>query len=81
MQTSPAYTGSFCLMKRLPCIKIEQLPEGRQKQSFKLLVIGKVKNPRALKNFRCPVNYDHSETAWMTADIFTIGSSINLFQR
>lgn len=36
----------------------------------KMLVIGKAKNPRTFKNFNCPVNYDHSKTAWMTADIF-----------
>lgn len=37
----------------------------------KLLVIGKAKNPRTLKDFpNCPVNYDHSKTAWMTSEIF-----------
>lgn len=40
------------------------------KHKVKLLVIGKAKNPRTLKNFNRPVNYDHSKTAWMTAEIF-----------
>jgi hypothetical protein len=36
----------------------------------KPLVIGKAKTPRAFKNFACPVDYDHSKSAWMTAAIF-----------
>lgn len=34
------------------------------------LVIGKSKNPRALKNFRNPVIYKNSKNAWMTSVIF-----------
>lgn len=38
---------------------------------LKLLVIGKYKNPRALKNVRhLPVWYDSQGNAWMTAEIF-----------
>lgn len=37
---------------------------------LKPLVIGKAKNPRSFKNFSCPVDYEHSKSAWMTARIF-----------
>ena len=33
-------------------------------------IIGKSKNPRALKNFRNPITYKNSKNAWMTCAIF-----------
>lgn len=36
----------------------------------KPLVIGKAKNPRCFRNWICPVHYESSNTAWMTANIF-----------
>lgn len=36
----------------------------------KPLVIGKAKNPRAFRNFNCPVFYRNSKSAWMTGFIF-----------
>lgn len=37
---------------------------------IKPLVIGKAAKPRSFRNFNCPVDYDHSRAAWMTATIF-----------
>lgn len=37
---------------------------------LKLLTIGKAKNPRCFKNFRPPMTYTNSKTAWMTKEIF-----------
>lgn len=37
---------------------------------LKLLVIGKIKNPRAFNNFDCPVDYRNSKSSWMTDVIF-----------
>lgn len=39
-------------------------------QKLKLLVVGKVKNPRAFKNVNLPVEYKSSANAWMTTAIF-----------
>uniref|UniRef100_A0A0K8V8A3 Jerky-like n=2 Tax=Bactrocera latifrons TaxID=174628 RepID=A0A0K8V8A3_BACLA len=35
----------------------------------KLFVIGKAKNPRSFKNFDSPVDYNFSDSSWMTATI------------
>lgn len=37
----------------------------------KPLVIGKSRNPRCFKGFRNPLDYNHSQKAWMTTHIFT----------
>lgn len=66
-----ALSGSKKAMERLTVLVCANMSGSDR---CKLLVIGKAKQPRCMKNLdrgALPVNYDANKTAWMTSELFT----------
>ncbi|XP_066137377.1 jerky protein homolog-like [Euwallacea fornicatus] len=73
----PEKTYAASYEKSAPGIKTEKqritflaCTNANGSHKIKPLVIGKAQNPRSFKNFKVPVDYDCSKTAWMTSGIF-----------
>ncbi|XP_054087866.1 jerky protein homolog-like [Zeugodacus cucurbitae] len=73
----PEKTYVSSMEKRAPGVKSEKqritflcCSNATGSHKLKLLVIGKVKNPRSFRNFQCPTDYKSSKSAWMTSAVF-----------